>query len=445
MKYEDLPAVSIIIPFRDERLSVLLRTIHSILQNTPSKLLAEIIIIDDGSETEELKAKLDVHIETISKVHLIRLKPSAGLMVARQTGINQCKAEYLITMDCHIEVVKGWLEPLLHRLKQNPKACLSPNVGLIKRDTLGVDFSDRLKFTKFPMFAFNLEEAHSFYKTEFLSERNRSEPLPTGINQGMVIAMKKSWFEQLGGFDTGMKVWGGEQIELSVKVWTCGGIVEIIPCSYVAHLFKTRLVWKDMGISKIINAFRFAEVWMDGYKEMLDKYWPTVKRNYDLGPGLRERKVIRRQNRCKPFQYYIDKVKEFGMIHFPENLRNYGWIQNEGTDLCIEKDTMLEKCSKFQAVFQFYEHTEEYHIRHDGWCLFPASMINQPSLVLVRDECYALTPERSEWIYTVDKQLKHNYTNTCLCVKQGEHKPQLVLDKCRSDPNQRWIWKLWDS
>jgi polypeptide N-acetylgalactosaminyltransferase len=51
MKYEDLPAVSIIIPFRDERLSVLLRTIHSILQNTPSKLLAEIIIIDDGSET----------------------------------------------------------------------------------------------------------------------------------------------------------------------------------------------------------------------------------------------------------------------------------------------------------------------------------------------------------------------------------------------------------
>lgn len=49
--YGDLPEVSIIIPFRDERLSVLLRTVHSVLQNTPDNLLAEIILIDDGSET----------------------------------------------------------------------------------------------------------------------------------------------------------------------------------------------------------------------------------------------------------------------------------------------------------------------------------------------------------------------------------------------------------
>ena len=55
--------------------------------------------------------------------------------------------------------------------------------------------------------------------------------------------------------------------------------MEIVTCSYVAHLFKTRLVWKDMGMSKIINALRFAEVWMDDYKEMLYKYWPTVKGN----------------------------------------------------------------------------------------------------------------------------------------------------------------------
>ena len=29
--------------------------------------------------------------------------------------------------------------------------------------------------------------------------------------------MKKSWFYDLGGFDPGMKLWGSEQFEMSVK------------------------------------------------------------------------------------------------------------------------------------------------------------------------------------------------------------------------------------
>ena len=33
----------------------------------------------------------------------------------------------------------------------------------------------------------------------------------------MMIVMKKSWFLALGGFDPGMKLWGSEQFEISVK------------------------------------------------------------------------------------------------------------------------------------------------------------------------------------------------------------------------------------
>jgi hypothetical protein len=52
----------------------------------------------------------------------------------------------------------------------------------------------------------------------------------------MVIAMKKSWFEQLGGFDTGMKVWGGEQIELSVKVCLSEMISSLLPVNRTNQL-----------------------------------------------------------------------------------------------------------------------------------------------------------------------------------------------------------------
>jgi len=46
---ENLPDASVVITFYNEAWRTLLRTIHSIIDKSPPKLLREIILIDDGS------------------------------------------------------------------------------------------------------------------------------------------------------------------------------------------------------------------------------------------------------------------------------------------------------------------------------------------------------------------------------------------------------------
>jgi len=68
-------------------------------------------------------------------------------------------------------------------------------------------------------------------------------PFPSPTLVGCAIAVDRAYFMKLGAFDEGMRIWGGENIELGFRTWMCGGQVKTVTCSRVGHVFKVRFVY----------------------------------------------------------------------------------------------------------------------------------------------------------------------------------------------------------
>ena len=57
-------------------------------------------------------------------------------------------------------------------------------------------------------------------------------------------------------------------------MWTCGGSVEVVPCSKIAHIARFHKPYTpDLDAAMRRNALRVAEVWMDEYKHNVNLAW----------------------------------------------------------------------------------------------------------------------------------------------------------------------------
>uniref|UniRef100_T1GY91 Glycosyltransferase 2-like domain-containing protein n=1 Tax=Megaselia scalaris TaxID=36166 RepID=T1GY91_MEGSC len=110
----DLPKTSVIIVFHNEGLSVLMRTVHSVINRSPKHVLQEVLLVDDFSEKEDLKGKLDEEVKSFNGlVRLIRNEERGGLIRTRSRGAQEARGEVIVFLDAHCEVNKNWLPPLL--------------------------------------------------------------------------------------------------------------------------------------------------------------------------------------------------------------------------------------------------------------------------------------------------------------------------------------------
>ncbi|XP_026167531.1 probable polypeptide N-acetylgalactosaminyltransferase 8 [Mastacembelus armatus] len=441
---KDLPSLAVVLIYLNEALSVIQRALRSIIDRTPKNLLKEIIMVDDNSSNENLKGELDIYVKSLEeqnpslRIARVRHTEQRGLAHARASGWRAATADVVAILDAHIEVHEMWAEPLLTQIKGDRTVVVSP-------------VFDRVNFDDLRVFKYS-PAAHAFdwalwcmyesFSPEYYKVNDGSLPGKSPSVMGIMVADRK-FLGEIGVLDEGMKVYGGENVELGIRVWTCGGSIEVVPCSKIAHIERLHKPYmRDLSHAMKRNALRVAEVWMDEYKHNVNLAWKLPFENHGIDIGdISERKKLRERLKCKPFKWYLENV--YPKLDPWDNLLAYGGMKNLNASMCLDQGPVpghtpiAYPCHYYGPQFTYYRANGELYIGsikshkyNDNRCLSdPGNKETEPGLYNCKEAL-----QKGMWIYwdfTQGKELKNRQTKRCLEIIKGK----LLIQECSG---QRW-------
>ena len=268
-----ISSTAVIIPVRNEAKDDVLRTVKSVISNSGHEL-ASIIVVDDSSTYPVMLWTEWKDPVMTQYVKIIRTPHRRGVAGAKKVGVdNAGSVDVVVFLDAQTVVSKNWLYSLVGLLDKHPHSIVYPMIDvidsksgdMIKAHNMVGAFEWSLGFRWEPV-----ETANAKSRMPLLHENVGPDDVVSSPATPGIFAIKKYYYDQIGGIDTSLQHWGHENIEISLRVWMCGGAVIRQPCSRVANRFTN--LYEDAPVANGVtqnvvdrNVMNLAEHWFEPY------------------------------------------------------------------------------------------------------------------------------------------------------------------------------------
>jgi len=276
-------------------------------------------------------------------------------------------------------------------------------------------------------------------------------PMKSPIMAGGLFAAHRDHFLYLGGYDQGMELYGGEEMEIGFRTWMCGGTIELIPCSHVGHIFRSGRYWSHQvyrvpGELIAKNKLRAAEVWMDQYKDLVKLATMSIP---DIG-NVEDRRQLRDKLKCKNFDWYLKNIYPDMRVPKYSSKSHKGSLQNNKLNACVDSFGGTNVGDEFGAYPCHNMHGSQAVLMDDDGHIMHAETKFTGCLGSNQQESYRFESCHSgsgaEWHYnTTSSMLVQVSSGKCMSVRH-ESVPKspykLTLEACKDgDEEQKWEFK----
>lgn len=295
-------SVSVVLPCAEER-DFALKTVQSVFQNTPSELLHEIVVVDDGSKPPLSQTHLSADVQAQYKVRVLRHEETVGLIGAKKTGGDSATGDIVVFFDCHVAPQPNWEKDFFSLISENYRRVVVPQITALNIDTWQqLDGGG------------GMSQCYVTWDGDF--KWGGTDDMYMGMLSGGLLGMSKRWWDETGGYDDQMLGWGGENIDQGIRTWVCGGEIVSAPNAMVAHMWrvdgKTKAHYKHVG-DTTKNRGRAVTAWFGDFAKKLEDFpqFASRKRSSEgwLGDMSNFQKVKDRLQGCRPFAWYLRRFK----------------------------------------------------------------------------------------------------------------------------------------
>lgn len=327
--------MSIVLPCAFEG-NFAVQTVQAIWDHTIHHRVKEILVVDDGSQPPlvgEFPSRLLSGEPGVAPVKIVRHERTMGLIAAKKAGGDVAKGDVIVFLDCHVSPRRGWEEAILRQMRRagDHRTVVVPTITSLNPDT----------WEEIPNGPAG-KSCYILWNADFtwLPRPGRDVPLMSGG----LLAISRRWWEETGGYDEHMVAWGGENIDQSLRVWLCGGRIEVAEGAYVAHMWrdpanpKTALRYPIPTRDVMRNKARAVSAWFGEFRDKIftfPEYEVFVKGEESIG-DMSNFDSLRSRLKCAPFSSYIAR---FSNVYLDTGLipQEVFQLRELSTGLCLER------------------------------------------------------------------------------------------------------------